>query len=361
MIKRIMSSHTSIRDVALYCGVSPATVSRVLNDRAGKVGPETRARVLSAVRRLNYKPGRASSNPPHAETLTLGIVSGIYARELVTPGYFREILNAVLAATDGLGQNATLFAGHLFRSALPQSLRIYCDGRCDGLLVVAPTINSPLVQGIAARGIPFVLIGDRGDDANVSYCDLDYADASRSAVEELLDYGHRRIALFRGFGSIRAAHDRETGYRQALAARGVAVDRRFLSLLKQDAGDMAAADTKSDWEWLRNMMRLPREERPTAIFCYTDGHAAAVQKVLQEFGLHVPNDVSLIGFDDILQDDFIPPLTSVSQPYLEMGRAAVEALLAQIRGDLSVPQQVLLQGTLIRRASVASPREFCRD
>ncbi len=343
----------SIKDVALACGVSTATVSRVLNDRNSEVGPETRVRVLATVRRMSYKPGRSFSAPAHPETLTLGIVSGIYAKELIAPGYFHEVVQAIQVATDDLGQNALLFAGHLFRSELNQSLRIYCDGRCEGLLVVAPTVGSPLVQSLAARGIPFVLIGDTAEDEQTSYCTLDYMAAACAAVEELLRLGHRRIALLRGPSDIRATHQREAGYRQALAAGGITVDERLLF----SAPPHNDEDRDSHKLWLKSIMALPPEERPTALFCYTDGHAVAVQETLTKIGLSVPADVSLIGFDDTLAADCDPPLTSVRQPYLEIGRQAVVSLLAQIRGDLSVPQRVLFHEELICRASVASPRK----
>jgi len=341
-----MRQKTTIRDLALSCGVAPSTVSRVLNNRAGEVGEETRQRILDAMRRMNYRPGQ-TPQPPIDKTFTLGIVSGISSADFYRDGYFHTLVDSLLGVIAEYRQNGLIFAPHLFNDTPQQSIRSYCDGRCDGLLITVPEQKSPLVHSLQERGFPLVLIGTASDDPTVAYCDLDNLQAVTLAMEELLRNGHCRIALCQGPADLQPTELRRQGYLQALTAAGIPADPALLS---------SPADTQEQiTAWVRAAMTdLPPERRPTAIVCYNDSHAGYVLAALTQRHLRVPEDVSLIGIDDSGSARFDPPLTTIRQPYRDIARGAVEALLSQIRSESpSAPQQVLLPGELVRRASVA--------
>src|SRR5271166_6498402 len=158
---RVMrSTIPTIRDVARACGVSPMTVSFVLNNKPGQVSDGTRDRVLKAVRDLNYRPSAVRRSARMAEERqihTLGAVVGAPGDSLMEPGYYNAILNGILQGADALGQNVTLFNHSLLHRDTHRAIRVYCDGRCDGLLVVAPCIGSNLVSALRQRGVPITL------------------------------------------------------------------------------------------------------------------------------------------------------------------------------------------------------------
>ena len=339
-----MTQNPTIRDIARSCGVSASTVSRVLNDRPGEVGAETRARILGAIREMNYRPPQ-SHQTPMPDTLTLGIATGIDGAEYIGPGYYHAVVDSLLAATSAFKINSLLFASHLFYTDPLQSIRTYCDGRCDGLIVIAPAIDSPLVNSLQARGFPLLLVGDSGRGEGFACCDLDNVLAARLAVEELLMRGHRRIAFCRGRVDFHATWQRQEGYRQALAAYRIPVDERLLGQAEEVC------------QWTQAILSRPVGQRPTAILYFSDSLAREGLAAIRELGLRVPQDVSLIGVDDQGTDRADPPLTTVRQPYEQIGRYAVEILLARIRGDAAAPRRVLLPGELVRRASVAPPSD----
>jgi LacI family transcriptional regulator len=339
-----ISNHTpSIRALAKLCGVSPATVSRVLNNRPGEVGSATRERVLDAVRQYQYRPPRSTRQAgPVGDrpTLTLGIVSGKRGSDLLAPGYHRSIVEGLLYATDYFQENTLLFAGHLFRTDPQQSIRTYCDGRCDGLLILTAGIQNPLIRAVRECGIPLVLIGDTGDDATVPFASVDNVAAARAAVEGLMALGHTRIALLRGPETLRSAQQRSVGYHVAMTAAGLpAIESPFFEV-PTDAG-----------QWAVERRNGAPSERPTAFFCFNDVFALVTREAPEALGLRIPNDVSLVGFDDLIglgPEDF---LTTVRQPYRDISLRAVEALVAQVRGDGGVPQRNTLPGEIVWRAS----------
>ena len=342
-----MRQKPTIRDVATSCGVAPSTVSRVLNNRAGQVGEQTRQRILDTMRRMNYRPGQTPQAPVD-KTHTVGIISGISSADYYHEGYFHSLVDSLLAVISERRQNGLVFASHIFHAAPQQSIRSYCDGRCDGLLVLAPGMKSELVTSLQERGFPLALVGASEGYASVACCDIDNTQAMGLAMEELLGAGHRRIALCRGPAGLEPTELRTSAYLQALSSAGLSVENSFVSPM--------SAEPEAIGDWVGSVMRsLPPGQRPTAILCFNDGHAAHVLAALRGIELRVPEDVSVIGFDDTGSAHFDPPLTTIGQPYREISVRAVEAVLAQIAGNNDVAERELLPARLIRRHSVAPP------
>lgn len=344
----IQTTMPTIRDVAKACGVSPMTVSFVLNDKREQVSEETRERVLKAVREMGYRPKAAERHRKAPPVLTLGLVTGVSGESLVTSGYYTDLLRGLVPAADQLGHNLTLFTDSLFRADIHRSIRVYCDGRCDGLLLVAPSIGNPVVPALHERGIPFVLVGDTGADLSLPCADLDNLDAGRQATQYLLAQGHRRIAFFGGPNFVTSALERQHGFRQALDAAGLAVQP-----------DWVLANIvypQQETVQIHKLMAEPEGQRPTAFFCWNDGAGHKAIATLQEMGIAVPKAVSVISIDDdSLALSLKPLLTTFRQPYSEIASRAIQILAAQIRHDTTQPHRALLPAELIVRESVAAP------
>lgn len=337
----------TIRDVARACKVSPMTVSYVLNDKSGQVSAETRERVLKVVRELGYRPTAIDPAPTERTIYTLGIVVGIPGHSLFQFGYYSAIVNGILLTTDQLQHNITIFSSSLMHTDTQRSLRVYCDGRCDGLLVIAPHRGSKLVAALQERGIPFVNIGDTGDSEAISCVDVDNIAAGYAITEYLIRQGHRRIGFLGGPDFVRSAFHRQVGYHNALKAHGMPIDSSLESV--------PLLAERLAYERVMEIMQRPKDSRPTAFFCWNDNAVQHALRALHDVGLQVPKDVSLIGFDDHPDTATLdPPVTSVRQPYQEIATRAVEILLARIRGE-QTQHRAFLPTELIVRESVGPP------
>jgi LacI family transcriptional regulator len=338
---------TTIRQVAKACGVSPMTVSFVLNNRPGQVSQETRERVLRMVRDMGYRPSALKPSDRRL-TNTLGIVTRATLGSLVGQGYFSRIFRGALGKADEMRQNVTLFTSSLMQADTHRSVRIYCDGRCDGLLVVSPDRDSPLVQTLQERGTPYVLTGSSPDDESIPSCDVDNSNEFYRITEYVVKLGHRRIAFCGGADFVTCVHQRYDGFHRALKDSGVPLDPT-LSII----GIHIEHQTQ---QWLAEIMRRSPSRRPTAILAWDDGVAGLAMRTALDLGLRVPEDVSITGFND---DEAVvaayPTLTTVRQPYDRIGGGAIEILLSQIKGSDSIAKRRLEPAELIIRGSAAPP------
>jgi LacI family transcriptional regulator len=339
----------TIRQIAKACRVSPMTVSFVLNNKQGQVSDETRERVLKAMRDMGYRPRAILPQEPEITIRTLGVAVGREYNTFAGGGYFSEILNGILAATDKRGLNVLLFHNTLFHQDTHQSLRTYFDGRCDGLFVVAPIMGMPLIDALVERGVPHVLIGDSGDHENVSSVDVDNIAEAERVVSYLVSLGHRRIVFCGGPSFVRSACLRREGYRCALQMHGIPYDPEL---------DLAPLSSESlVYERIQTLMNRRDILPPTAIFGWNDTAAFRALWAVRDLKIAVPERVSVIGFDDspsAMTSE--PPLTSVRQPYREIGIQAVETLVARIRDNHVPGQRLYLPARLVPRDSVGPPR-----
>jgi LacI family transcriptional regulator len=337
---------TTIRDVAAACGVSPMTVSLVLNNR-GRVSVQTRERVLQAVRQLDYRPGVAECHARCKLMNVLGVMAASQNASLTRPGYFNSMLNGLLAATDQFQQHVLLFT-KIHQMLDPYvNLRQYCDGRCDGLVLLGAQDNSELVQAIHQRGFPMVIIG-ASERAAVPNSDLDNLAEGARLTHYLFDLGHRRIGFIGGPDFVKSSRLRHQGYRQALLERGIEIDPHLeaLNIIWPHEGRTQ----------MREMLELPPDRRPTAVFGWNDGMAMEVIRIAQSLGLRVPADLSVLGIDDEPQSaEGHPALTTLHQPYGKIGQAAVELLLEQVQHTAPEVRHLTFTGDLIVRKSTAPP------
>ncbi|MBC7808066.1 MAG: LacI family DNA-binding transcriptional regulator [Akkermansiaceae bacterium] len=332
---------TTIREVARASGVSPMTVSYVLND-PGRVHPDTRQRVLQAMRELGYRPplSRSASDTEEDRRTTIGIIYSRWSRLASEVSYYSRILAGVLEAADDQGSHVTLFSHHTWTEDVSKSLRKYCDGRCDGLILIAPKIESELVTTLRERGMPFVIVGDSGLGPEDRCVDVDNVAAAYQITDHLLSLGHTNIAYLPGKDNVRPTHEREQGWRAAHAARGI-VPRQSIPY---------PGGWTREYGYERAIIILKETDRPSAIFAMDDELAMGAMIAARELGLRIGRDLSVAGFDDVPEaTQCDPPLTTISQPYTEIGARAVGLLLGTMRGGGG--GRILLPGRMIIRAS----------
>jgi len=328
-------------DVASRAGVSRTTVSLVLNERSESIPEATRRRVFEAARALGYHPDHSARGLAGGQSQTLALVLRQTPEQVAGDALLAETLRGLATAArsasfrvlvEPLGPGEATY-GELVRS-----------GRADGAVVSGPLFDDPELADLVAEGFPIVIQGHLPGAAAPSV-DVDNVASARLAVDHLLELGHRRIACITNAAlTYTAAADRLAGYREALATAGLAAAPELV-----EAG---AFDAESGH---RAMTRILERARPDAVFVASDVVALGAIGALREAGLRVPDDVSVVGFDDVpLAAYFDPPLTSIRVPAYDLGLAAGHALLDRIQGH-EVPLRTLLPTVLVARSS-AIPR-----
>ena len=340
-----MSSPPTLEQVAALAGVSRATVSRVVNG-SPKVSPVVRAQVERAVAKLGYVPNRAARSlvTRRADSVAL-VASEPHARFFSEP-FFAGMVRGVSAALAETGVQLLL----LIAQGLPDRQRLQryvVGGHVDGVLLASLHGDDPLPGALERAGVPAVLVGrpagrgvDRG--APASYVDADNPGGARKAVDHQVRRGRRRIATITGPLDMGVGLDRLEGYRDGLAAAGLAVDEDLV-----ETGDFTGEGGAAA------MARLLARPGPPvdAVFAASDLMAAGALRALRVAGRRVPEDVAVVGFEDSAVARYAqPPLTTVRQPIEEMGRQATRMLLAKIAGETG-GMHLIMDVDLVERAS----------
>lgn len=336
----------TLEQVALLAGVSRATVSRVINNHPN-VRSEVRERVLKAIRECGYRPHAVARSLATRRTQIIGVVIPQAVTTLFTDPFFPLLLRG---ATETCNAHRYQLMLVLFDDPAGESdmyERVLRNGYLDGVVVSSAAVNDPIVPLMLRDQIPFVTVG-RHPDRHVHCVDADNTNGARIAVEHLIRLGHRRIATIAGPSNMIAGQDRVLGYRQALAAHQIPVEENLIV-----HGDFTEAGGMMAMQRL-----LPYE--PTAVFVASDSMAVGALKYLRQAGQRVPDDVALVGFDDIpLASAIEPRLTTVRQPIERLGAMAIELLLGLLKGarPAAYPaHRIVLPAELIVRESCGALR-----
>ena len=340
--------HVRMGDVASRAGVSVTTVSHVLNDVPGKrIRPETRARVHAAATDLGYVLNVVARSLRTNRSHVLALIED----EISTTPHAFGIIRGVQDAASKLGWMIIHTNTGVNRTSEDAQIKALQQRQVDGFLYVR-MVHREVAIPAALAGWSTVLVDATCEDASVSSVVPDEYRGGRTATHELVRHGHTRIAFMNNIDDIPASRGRFAGYRSALEEGGVEFKNEYVVLEASDAGGGLRAG--------RALLALA--ERPTAIFCFTDRMAMGAYHAAHERGLSIPEDLSVIGFDNqtIVSEGLFPGLTSVALPHYEMGGWAVRTLIQRIERPSSVPVQVALNCPLVRRDSVGPPREVPR-
>lgn len=339
---------TTIRDVAEHIGVSSATVSNVINGK-GSVSEPTRRAVMRAVDELNY---RANGSAQHPTWNIAQHSIGLLVKEIHNP-YFADIFTGVQTAAAEAGYSVVVSSSEGVREAEEAITDLLVAKEVDGL-IINPLLDAQSdlshLFDLKRRNVPFVLL-ERVHGLPASRVDIDNVAASRAAVRHLIELGHRHIVHFAGPEYSMHTDERCEGFREAF------FDSRlvFHEDLITPVGSRLENGFAKGMEYFRNWS--PDDDAPTAVTCYNDLLAIGLLRALQELGLRVPEDISVVGFDDVSMCAYAPvPLTTVRVPSRDMGRQAVTVLARHMQDDAQhEPESVILQAELVVRASTGPP------
>lgn len=327
----------TIRDVALRAGVSTATVSRVLAG-IGNPRPDTAAAVLAAAEALDYRPSGVARSLRMKRTRTLGLI----VTDIQNP-FFPELVQATDLGARALGYSILLGSAAYDEHRATHYLNLMVDRRVDGIIVASSQLSEESWQWLVTSPVPVVVVNAEPPDLPLTVITSDNLGGARMATEHLVGLGHRRIAYVRGAETFTADLPRIEGFRAACRAAGIgpsdAIELRGDGQV--EGGDLAAREL------------LERHPGVSAIACYNDLTAIGVLRSLRAADRQVPTDISVIGCDDIAAASWVvPALTTVAQQKTELGRIAVERLVA----SLDNPEQPLAP-EVIRLPMVLRVRE----
>jgi LacI family transcriptional regulator len=325
----------TIAQIAQIAGVSVPTVSKVLNKRSD-VAPPTRERVERVVEEYGFVRNRAARALRKGKT---GLVDLLLPR--LDDEYYLPILEGVAQVLRESGVRLVLTSTDYQAEQEIRWIHTATDHSTDGILLVLP--RDEAIEHLERSGLPFVLIHNQGDQrSGVPSVTITSWEGGFVATTYLIKLGHRRIAYIGKTAPARDAIERIAGYRAALDSAGLPLDSQL-----QCAGDFTEVD---GYTATKALLELP--EPPTAIFAGNDRQAAGVYRALHELGLSVPDDMSVIGFDNLPYTEIMnPPLTTVHAPRLELGRTAATMLLRLIDGKPLDMTRVVLPTEFIERQS----------
>lgn len=324
----------TIEDIAKVAGVSKSTVSRVLRGKIA-VHPEKKSAVLEAIQRLGFTPNIVAQSLASGRSMTIGVLT-----QIMGSPFYDAIAQGVIAGLADSSYSPIFADGQWQPNKELAALQSLIGRRVDGVVLIGGGISSHQIMDLC-RELPTVIVARTFPDKQHHCVSMDNVNGAYLATRHLLDRGHRRVAMIRGLSHHADAMDRFVGFQKAFDEIGLRPDPRLIV-----DGDFSAESGISAVKEL-----LSRREKFTAIFAANDLTAFGARLGLDQHGLRVPQDVSLIGFDDQLESAYVtPPLTTFHQPAREMGQHAARAILSLLNGESFTSLQV--QGDLVIRQSV---------
>jgi DNA-binding LacI/PurR family transcriptional regulator len=334
--------HATATDVARLAGVSQSAVSRAFTPGAS-IAPDTREKVAEAARSLGYRPNAIARSLTTRRSRIIGVAAAYLQNH-----FYPDVLEALSRGLQARGYHLLLFTPDAGRHADPQ-LEEVLAWRVDALILASTTLSSALAEQCRMAGIPVLLFNRTSRGASVSSVTGENLRGGRLIAAFLAAGGHRRPGFIAGIENSSTSRDRERGFTGWLAENGEPPPLREVGLYRFDAAAAAA----------RRL--LARPDRPDAIFCGNDHMATAVAEVARhEFGLRIPRDLSLVGFDDTGPAQWPSfSLTSFSQPLQPMVDAAVAMITALIENPGTPTRHEVVAGELVVRGSARIPPEGC--
>lgn len=330
----------TLNDIADQTGVSAMTVSRVVSGK-GIVAESTRKKILNAVEQLDYRPNLIARILSSQRTMTIGVIIP-KAKQVFLDNYIAQILSGVMTVVKQQDYRLMIYPVEEHEKSSNLYLDIARSKLLDGLLMLKPKINDPNLHSLIDSDFPVVLINHRTSDQRVSFIDTKNSDGAKIAMNYLFEKGCRNIAFISGSKEESNGIDRLRGYETAMKDLGLSLNPNWIIDANFDAGQA--------YRVVDNL--LDGQIVPDAIFCADDYMAIAVMERLSEREIAVPDDIAVIGFNNIDIARYVrPALTTIKQPLLMIGKLAAESLIALIEHSCKPPIQKFLDLQLIVRES----------
>ncbi|HEY1897740.1 MAG TPA: LacI family DNA-binding transcriptional regulator [Terracidiphilus sp.] len=338
--RKAVAKAPDIRTVAALAKVSIATVSRTINGSPA-VSDRLMKRVWQAIEQLNYFPNTHARSLVSGRSRILGIIV-----ENITNPFFPELIQNFEEVAVAHGYEILVSSSNSDPAILTNCVRRMLERKVEGVAVMTFGEEEPVLDQLTHRDIPMVLAEFRLDDPKTSTILLDYTTGVRAAVQHLMGLGHRKIGFLAGPHKLHSAITRENDFRTAMREAGLEVDPAWVIEC-----DHTLRGGVAGFERLRAL-----GSQPTAVLCSNDMTAIGVLRAAYMSGLHVPQDLSVIGLDDIDFAEFtLPPLTTIRLSRADLARAAFDALRAQTDGSVKIQREFLVSTNLVVRGSTGAP------
>ncbi|MCI0521500.1 MAG: LacI family transcriptional regulator [Chloroflexi bacterium] len=338
----------TIKDIARAAGVSHTTVSRALHDHRA-ISADTTRRVKSLAAQLGYVPNATARSLKTRRAYALGVIMSQFEDP-----FWSEVLNGVDDLLHATGYSLFIAATHRDKQREKEVVQAMVQRGVDGVILLAPQFSPEQSQVMHAYSLPMATINNEGAGEYQALIYNDDRYGIRLVVEHLIALGHTEIAYLGNALGGGTNQEREGGFRQAMQDAGLRVDEKLVHLA-------ASGSPEGGYSGAQTLLALPR--LPTAIVCYNDNMALGVYGALNQAGLNIPGDISIVGFDDISLSAYLnPPLTTLHQFKYDLGMGAARMMLDMLRQKREAadaplqPQKVCLQGKLIVRGSTCPPR-----
>ena len=333
-----MKNRPTMRDVAKATGFSVNTVSRALNHKPD-VNEETRKTIVEAATKMGYRPNKLARSLRSNKTHTIGVI----VADIANP-YFGALVKGVEKEARKRRYSVILLNTDEDYERECEAIQVVLEERVDGIIISPTQKETGTVKNLLQLGIPFVLFGRRFSDLKTNYVVTDDVHGGFLATEHLISLGHRRIGMINGPIHISSAKERFQGYQEALERYGLKPDQPLVT---------AGAVTMEDgYEVAKSL--LNKNPRPTAIFAFSDFVSFGVMKAIREAGLKVPEDISVVGYDD---NQFAScsetPLTTIHIPKEELGINAAKVLKEQFVDNQPIKQVELPVDLIVRQSTSA--------
>jgi LacI family transcriptional regulator/LacI family repressor for deo operon, udp, cdd, tsx, nupC, and nupG len=329
----------TVKDVAELAGVSTATVSRVLNNHP-QVADETRFKVLWAMEQLSYQPSRVARRLRMEASQILGLIIS----DIANP-FFTSVVRGIEDVAYANQYSLLLCNSDEDPVKEAMYVEVLQAERVAGIIISSIDENSTSCESLLRNGVPIVAMDRRLRPFDVDTVLVDNVKGAYQATSHLIHLGHRRIGLIGGPSRITTGRERREGYEKAVSEHGAELDQSLIKIgdFKQDSGYQRACEL------------LEMDDPPTAIFTANNLMTLGALNAIHEKGLNIPQDVAIVGFDDMpWATSLNPPLTAVAQPTYELGQVAAEMLLARIADRDHPIQEIKLETALIIRQSCGS-------
>lgn len=331
----------TIRDVAAAARVSYQTVSRVINNKPD-VAEETRRRVLQAIEELGYRPSAVARSLVSKKTHTLGLITADFS-----DFFFTQVIIGAEVEARRSGYFFLLGSTERNPTDEPEYLRLLTERQVDGILFARPSTeeNNEHLVSLIHKGVPLVTTAYYIPGVELAVVDVDNVGGGLQATNCLIQAGRRRIGMITGPASWKSVDDRAQGYRLALERAGIEFDEAFVT-----EGDWSL---QSGYEAMNHL--LSQTPELTALFVQNDWMAIGAMKALREAGRQLPDDMAVVGYDDLPVAAYTdPPLTTIHQSMQKVGETATRMLIELIENPNAEKKTVLLKTELVRRGSCGS-------
>jgi LacI family transcriptional regulator len=333
----------TITEIAKIANVSKTTVSRVLNNKPD-VDPSTREKILSLITEYDFQPNAFAKAISLQKSNYIGLLVPHEVEYVFSNPFYTEVMRGVSTEVDRQGYYMVTCYAHEHNY-----LDIYKQKRVDGFILLSPgSFHQNIIEALSANNVPFVSTALISDEEQTPHVDVDNKEGAVQVMEHLVALGHRRIAYI-SKPSLKSSQDRFEGYREVMDRYGLSYDENSYPMVN-------SSSVECGYENTQKLLALPRP--PTAIFLANDVMAIGAIQAIQETGLTVPGDISVVGFDDIPLGRYLtPPLTTVRQPAFEKGLNAARILIEHLENKTPQHSMILDVELIVRKSTGPVPQD----